>query len=117
MSLAMERSREAIAHLSPGIRWPIFLGTCLVATAFAAGWTMGSIGPESTRPSTAYAAGACMALEMAEAHLFIDDRAKMIIADALAGPLNLYQALLPARRSDILALCKDVRAGRLSIMD
>lgn len=116
--IAIERQRKGIEPFAPSwIRSPLVLGSCVVVVAFAAGWAVGNLRPDEAGSKIAYAAGACMALEMAQAHLMIGDRDKAIVADALVGPLNPFQALFPDRRSGVLAVCQEVRGRRLTIID
>lgn len=118
MSIAIDRQRKAVAqHLSFCFRSPVVLGPCVVAAAFTAGWATGSLRPDAVSSKLAYTAGACIALEMAEAHLMIEHRAKATVTEALVGPLNPYRALFPDRRSEVLAVCHDVRARRRTFVD
>jgi hypothetical protein len=118
MSIAVNSQRQILEHISSSrIKSPVLLGTCLVAVAFTAGWTTGRLRPQATGPKIAYTAGACVALEMAEAHLLIDARSKATVTEALVGPMNPYQALFPDKRSRVLEVCNDVRSHRLTFAD
>lgn len=85
---------------------------------FAAGWGAGrsKVG-EQAIDRDEHAAGACMALEMAEAHLIMDSTAKVVVAKALTQPLNPYRDLFPPTSNTFLSRCNEVRAHRYTFPD
>lgn len=118
-SARFDKRRVCIPASKPAanaLAMPVLI--CLGVIIFAAGWIAG-IGQagEGARGSSAHIAGACMALEMAEAHLVLDGTAKVVIAKALTQPLNPYRDLFPATSKGILSLCSDVRAHRYASPD
>lgn len=60
---------------------------------------------------THHAVGACTALEMAAAYGYLDETAKKVVVRSLASVQNPNAPQFPDRHSDLVAICRYVRAS------
>lgn len=61
--------------------------------------------------STAHASGACIALELAAAHDFLDTTAKHLILRSLTSALNPHFDRFPERSADVRRACESLTNG------
>jgi hypothetical protein len=85
----------------------------LVATALlVSGIGIGLLGSNSTVPQHAHIAGACVALEMAGAHLLLDDTDKVLVLHAVLSPANPYWSWFRESRKSAAQVCEAIRLRR-----
>ena len=74
---------------------------------FCAGVFAGGVAVERRIAPLAYAAGACIAMEMAAAHGMLDERQKRIALAALSGPLNTLRDRFPVAYRGFRDVCDE----------
>lgn len=82
-----------------------------LAAALALAFAAGAIAGRGTLDQAAHVAGACIALEMAQAHGAIDEPRRKRIIYSLTSAANPHVDRFPVTRNAMLAACRDVRAA------
>lgn len=90
------------------VLWP---HGAIVGVAVAAGLVVGLVAGRSTVDRTAHVAGACMALDMAEAHGALEEPRRKRIIHSLTSVTNPHLDRFPVTRTQMLRVCSDIKAA------
>ncbi len=106
-SLEASRTKADLACAAVGA-W----SRCAVlAVAVAGALVVGVLVGRSTVDHTAHVAGACIALEMAQAHGALEEPRRKRIIHSLTSVSNPHLDRFPVTRSAMLRACSDIRSA------
>ncbi len=91
-----------------GLAPAVLLGIC----CFTLGIGAATFVDNRHTPREAYAAGACMAIEMVNAHMALEEPTRQRVMRALTSILNPYRDKFPERHASVLQICEAVQLHR-----
>src|SRR5262245_36115342 len=97
---------EANMHRIP-MGWHVRAG-CVAAACLVAGALAGSVAASSMSGGSAHHDGACLALRMAAAHGYLDERQQRVVMRTLATALNPEAHLFPGGYDAMRRACEAV---------